>query len=89
LGERSARAGSGLSWLALGDLMSGLERALEGQESIGAWLLGSDPALALTGRRAVPARLEREGFKFAHPEIGGAVRAAFGARVQLGSDLPR
>lgn len=31
---------------------------------IGAWVMGSDPALALTGRRGTPARLLDEGFEF-------------------------
>lgn len=32
--------------------------------TVGAWLLGSDPALALTGRRCVPTRLLEHGFQF-------------------------
>ena len=32
--------------------------------TIGAWLLGSDPALALTGRRGIPTRLVNEGYNF-------------------------
>lgn len=42
---------------------------------IGAWSMGSDPELALTGRRAVPARLEREGHRFTHPTIEQALQA--------------
>lgn len=46
---------------------------------IGAWLLGSDPALALTGRRAVPSRLLDAGFTFQHTGleevVADAVRA--------------
>lgn len=42
----------------------------------GAWLLGSDPALALTGRRCVPARLLDEGYRFKVTEIDEAVRLA-------------
>ncbi len=43
---------------------------------IGAPLLGSDPALALTGRRALPQRLLDEGFTFHHDDLEAAVRAA-------------
>lgn len=32
--------------------------------TMGAWLLGSDPALALTGRRGMPQRLLDEGHTF-------------------------
>ncbi len=39
----------------------------------GAVLLRTDPALALTGRRAVPARLEEAGFTFQHPELTEAL----------------
>lgn len=42
----------------------------------GAWLLGSDPALALTGRRGIPARLQQQGMHFAFPALEDAVRAA-------------
>jgi uncharacterized protein (TIGR01777 family) len=40
---------------------------------LGAILLRTDPALALTGRRAVPTRLAEAGFEFAHPEIDEAL----------------
>lgn len=43
---------------------------------VGAWLLGSDPALALTGRRAVPARLLDEGFEFEVTDMAAAVASA-------------
>jgi uncharacterized protein (TIGR01777 family) len=39
----------------------------------GALLLRTDPALALTGRRAVPARLQAQGFTFTHPDLPGAL----------------
>lgn len=39
----------------------------------GSVLLRTDPALALTGRRAVPARLQDAGFTFAHPELEQAL----------------
>lgn len=44
--------------------------------NIGAWLLGSDPALALTGRRAVPTRLLAEGYQFAMPDFEEAAALA-------------
>jgi len=40
---------------------------------LGAVLLRTDPALALTGRRCVPSRLGALGFGFTFPEIGGAL----------------
>lgn len=40
---------------------------------LGAMLLRTDPALALTGRRAVPARLLAGGFRFAYPRLGEAL----------------
>lgn len=45
---------------------------------LGAWLLGSDPALALTSRRARPARLLDAGFDFRYPELAGAVTDLLG-----------
>jgi uncharacterized protein (TIGR01777 family) len=41
---------------------------------LGAFVSGSDPALALTGRRCVPAALTRAGFEFAFPDLGPALR---------------
>jgi NAD dependent epimerase/dehydratase family enzyme len=46
---------------------------------IGAQLLGSDPALALTGRRCVPTRLLDEGFEFTQTDISATVAAAINA----------
>ncbi|MEM9467354.1 MAG: DUF1731 domain-containing protein [Actinomycetota bacterium] len=43
---------------------------------VGAWLLGSDPALAITGRRCVPQRLLDEGHRFRSTAIDQAVAAA-------------
>jgi uncharacterized protein len=43
---------------------------------LGAWALGSDPALALTGRRGVPARLLEEGVAFTEPRIEQALASA-------------
>jgi uncharacterized protein (TIGR01777 family) len=40
---------------------------------MGAVLLRTDPALALTGRRAVSARLARAGFEFRHPHLDEAL----------------
>jgi NAD dependent epimerase/dehydratase family enzyme len=36
-------------------------------------LLRTDPALVLTGRRAVPALLLSHGFQFAHPDLDQAL----------------
>lgn len=44
--------------------------------SLGAILLGSDPALALTGRRCVPTRLREEGFDFSIPSFREAASRA-------------
>lgn len=43
---------------------------------VGAWLIGSDPALALTGRRGVPTRLLAEGFRFQVPSFDDALKGA-------------
>lgn len=43
---------------------------------LGAWMIGSDAALGLTGRRAVPTRLEAEGFEFRHPDFAEAAATA-------------
>lgn len=40
---------------------------------VGAVVLRTDPALALTGRRAVPARLLDGGFEFGHPDLDEAL----------------
>jgi hypothetical protein len=44
--------------------------------TLGALLMGTDPALALLGRRAIPARLLADGFEFATPHFADALRAA-------------
>jgi hypothetical protein len=36
---------------------------------LGALILRTDPALALTGRRALPSRLLEAGFTFDHPDL--------------------
>ena len=47
-----------------------------------ALLLGEDGAdeLALAGQRTVPAALEREGFAFAHPDLGDCLTEELGPR---------
>lgn len=40
---------------------------------LGAWVMRSDPALALTGRRCVPARLLGQGFEFDYPVLADAL----------------
>lgn len=41
---------------------------------LGAWLMRTDPELALLGRRCVPTRLLNEGFVFQFPRLGGALQ---------------
>ena len=64
------------------ELMAGLRSALHRPAApptpapmvrLGAVLLRTDPALALTGRRAVSSTLATAGFEFVHPELGGAL----------------
>ncbi len=64
------------------ELMAALRRRLHRPPSpptpaplvrVGAVLLRTDPALALLGRRGVPARLLEAGFAFAHPTLDGAL----------------
>ena len=65
------------------DMMASLRSALRRPWSpptpkplvhIGARLMGTDPALALTGRRCVPRRLVEAGFEFQHPTFDLAMR---------------
>lgn len=44
---------------------------------LGAWVMGSDPALALTGRRCIPTRLLEAGFAFEYPDLGAALDDLF------------
>jgi uncharacterized protein (TIGR01777 family) len=44
---------------------------------LGAWLMGSDPEIALTGRRCVPERLLEAGFAFALPDLRAALDDLF------------
>jgi uncharacterized protein len=64
------------------DLMAALRRDVgrpaapptpEALVRLGAVVLRTDPALALTGRRATPARLLNAGFEFRHPDIEAAL----------------
>jgi uncharacterized protein (TIGR01777 family) len=64
------------------ELMAALRRALHRPPApptpepllrLGALLLRTDPALALTGRRAVSKRLAEAGFPFRHPRLDGAL----------------
>jgi uncharacterized protein (TIGR01777 family) len=45
---------------------------------LGCWLFRTEPVLALTGRRGVPARLLAEGFRFTYPELPGALDHLYG-----------
>lgn len=40
---------------------------------LGAWLMGSDPEIALTGRRCIPSRLLEAGFDFEFPDLRAAL----------------
>lgn len=40
---------------------------------LGAWMLDSDPQIALTGRRCISSRLEEAGFEFRYPELESAL----------------
>lgn len=64
------------------ELMTALRRAVRRPAApptpaplvrLGAVLLRTDPALALTGRRGVPRRLLEAGFTFAHPDLDEAL----------------
>ena len=47
---------------------------------VGAWLMGSDAEIALTGRRCVPARLLDAGFDFEFPELPHALDDLLGTK---------
>ncbi len=49
---------------------------------VGALFMRTDPALALTGRRAVPRRLSDAGFEFTHPVFAGALDDLLGRRSE-------
>jgi uncharacterized protein (TIGR01777 family) len=70
------------------DMMAALRSALRRPWSpptpkplvhLGALLMGTDPALALTGRRCVPRRLLAAGFQFDHPMFESAIDDLLGA----------
>jgi hypothetical protein len=44
---------------------------------LGCWVLRTEPVLALTGRRGVPARLMAAGFEFHHPDLRRALARLF------------
>ena len=48
--------------------------------TVGAWLLGSDPGLVLTGRQCVPTRLLSESYKFQNIDFDQVVADAVGGR---------
>lgn len=52
---------------------------------LGAWLMGSDPEIALTGRRCVPARLLDAGFEFERPDLRSALDDLFGSGDREGT----
>lgn len=69
------------------ELMAELRRALRRPPApptpalvvrLGALVLRSDPALGLTGRRALPVRLLHNGFHFEHPDLRGALADLLG-----------
>jgi NAD dependent epimerase/dehydratase family enzyme len=41
---------------------------------LGAWMMGTEPELALTGRRCVPKRFLEQGFEFRFPSVAEALR---------------
>lgn len=44
---------------------------------VGCWLLRTEPVLALTGRRGIPARLLKAGFEFRHTDLKPALKTIF------------
>jgi hypothetical protein len=69
------------------DMMAALRSALHRPWSpptpkplvhLGARLMRTDPALALTGRRCIPRRLTGAGFEFDHPTFGDAITDLIG-----------
>ena len=46
---------------------------------VGAFLMGTEASLALTGRRCIPQRLVEEGFVFKHTDLHESLRELFGA----------
>ena len=50
-----------------------------GMVRVGAYLMRTDPELALLGRRCVPTRLMDEGYRFLFPELGNSLYVLFKA----------
>ncbi len=48
--------------------------SFEWATKIGAWLIGTEPELVLSGRRVVSARLDKNGFEFTNSEFTAALR---------------
>ena len=44
---------------------------------VGCWFLRTEPVLALTGRRGIPARLLKAGFEFRHTDLEPALKTIF------------
>lgn len=44
---------------------------------LGAWVMRTEPELALSGRRCIPARLMASGFSFRFPELESALSDVF------------
>ena len=77
---------TGPSPVANREFMASLRRALGWPWSppapslavrIGAYVMGTDASLALTGRRCVPTRLLGEGFSFRHVDLSACLRELF------------
>jgi uncharacterized protein (TIGR01777 family) len=45
---------------------------------VGAWMMGTEPELALTGRRCIPKRFLDQGFEFRFPSLEGALSDLLG-----------
>jgi hypothetical protein len=41
-------------------------------------LYGEMATIVITGQRVIPAALERDGYRFRHPEVGDALRDVLG-----------
>lgn len=55
---------------------------------IGCWLLGTEPVLALTGRRGDPRRLEEAGFTFRFPTLGEALSDLYSGETRQRAGRP-
>jgi uncharacterized protein (TIGR01777 family) len=54
---------------------------------IGAWVMGSDPEVALTGRRCIPARMLEAGFDFELPDLPDALDDLLGSGDREGTRI--